>query len=184
MAEYTFELKTEGGKLIAGASVPEKNFSTGNTGYFVNGNTALPMVAHLSGQPLTLIVKDAGKPVVQATLMPRRFSTGSYGYHATWKSSDMRYQCQFQLVLGKSKTVPFTLADDMRKSGLATLKNGYSYQCQMVDLVGEDTVAKADFTVDAKGSIDSVDMAALKAGGTVLSADVAAANAAIDALKL
>jgi hypothetical protein len=156
MAEYTFELKTEGGKLIAGASVPEKNFSTGSTGYFVNGNTALPMVAHLSGQPLTLIVKDGGKPVVQATLVARRFSTGSYGYHATWKSSDMRYQCQFQLVLGKSKTVPFTMADDMRKSGLATLKNGYSYQCQMVDLVGEDTVAETAVSADAQAAIAAI----------------------------
>jgi hypothetical protein len=158
MAEFTFELKTEGGKLIAGASVPEKDFSTGNRGFFVNGNTSLPMVAHLTGQPLTLIVKDNGKPVVQATLFARRFSTGSYGYHATWKSGDQRYQCQFQLVLGKSKTVPFTLVEDMRKSGLMTLKNGYSYQCQMVDLVGEDTVvvspisdevAKANAEIDA-----------------------------------
>ena len=151
MSNFEFVLNTEKGSLIAGASAPTKEFSTGNTGYFVNGNTNLPMVSHLTGQPLTLTIKADGKVQYTFNLTPRMFKTLSYGYHASWRSSDMRYQCQFQLVLAKSKGVVKEMPADLRKSGLAALKNSYVYQFQMVDLIGDDeSTAEIQAHIDAQ----------------------------------
>lgn len=151
---FTYELNTKAGKTFATGTLNEKHFASGNDGYFGNDKTALPKVAHLSGDPIEIVLRENGKSIAVFFAVPRTFSTGSYGYWAGGKvfTSSGETQAQVQLVLVGSKGV----AGD----GLKALNNKYQLQAQAVLLHGVKLADENPVHADVEAAIAAIAAAA------------------------
>ena len=131
MSTITYTIATEAGHVFAQGMLFAKTFTSGNDGYFSNDKTAMPKVAHLTGKPIVMTLKDGDRIMGTFTAYSRTFSSGSYGFWAGGKmytNDGIECQAQMQLVLVKSKGVA--------KDALNTCGNKYQLQAQAVFLNG------------------------------------------------